>query len=130
MKYIIYLLLAAAVLGGCQKKDNTTPDADNVTMTITAPAEGHVYRVGDTIYLAATVSYVGELHGYELKITDTATGTVLYDKASHIHSDRFDISEAWAMTSTTALGLKLELITEVDHNGTEARKSVSFAYLP
>ncbi len=130
MRYILSILLLAVTLTACQKKDTTTPDAAKVTISITAPVAAQTFHSGDTVHINATVSYPAELHGYEVKITDTLTGTILYDDAQHVHNDHFDISDTWVNTGTQATTLKLELTTEIDHNGTTAAKSIYLNYQP
>ena len=131
MKYLIIFIITATLgLFGCQKKDTTTPDVAKVTFNITSPQPAHVYRTGDSVHINATVTYPSELHGYELRITDTTTGYIVYDNAQHVHSDHFDINETWATSGNSAQILKLELITDIDHNGTEAKTTVFFSYMP
>ena len=130
MKQTLIILVLALTFSACQKKDTTTPDAANVTISITAPVAEQLFRRGDTVHINATVSYPSELHGYELKIVDSATGNILYDEDEHVHNDHFDINSTWVDTATTAATLKLELTVEVDHNGTEATKTIYFDYVP
>lgn len=130
MKQTLIIILLSILFTACQKKDTTTPDAANVTISITSPVTAQVFRSGDTVHINASVSYPSELHGYEVKITDTATGNILYDDAEHVHNDHFEIRDVWVNTGTQPATLKLELTTEVDHNGTEAEKTVYFSYMP
>ncbi len=131
MKALLFILLLLSVtIFSCQKKDNITPDATKVTMIITRPDSAQVFRSGDTVHINATVSYPSELHGYEVKIIDTTTGYILYDDAQHVHDDHFIISDTWVCSGTQPAVLKLELIAEVDHNGTDAIKTLFFNYLP
>lgn len=130
MNKIISAALVLIALSACQKKDDTTPDAGKVEMNITSPQPGQVFRNGDTVYINATVSYPSELHGYEVKIEDTATGITLYDDDQHVHTDHFVIADKWVGTSAQPATLKLTLITEIDHDGNEARKSLIFSLKP
>lgn len=130
MKYLIVLAIMCASLCACQKKDNTTPDAANVTFTITSPTAGQVYRSGDSVRVKATIVYPSELHGYEIRVSDSATNTVVYDAAVHGHADRFDVDNAWAIGGANAMTLKLELIATIDHDGTTAGKKMNFQYAP
>ncbi len=130
MKHILIILVIAITFSACQKKDTTTPDASKVTINITSPVPAQVFRNGDTMHMVATVSYPSELHGYELKISDSATGNILYDEDEHVHNDHFEINSTWVDTATTAATLKLELTVEVDHAGTEAEKTIYFNYVP
>lgn len=115
---------------GCQKKDDTTPDAGKVVITISSPQQGVIYNSNDSVDITASVSYPTELHGYEVTITDTATGTILYDKAEHTHTDKFAINEKWACTVAKITTMKLTLSTVVDHAGTVAKKELFFDVKP
>lgn len=126
-KLLIAGLLLTAGLYSCQKKNNIT-DPTKVVIDITSPKAGQVYHKGDSVVISATVNYPSELHGYEVKITDTVTGLILYDVAQHVHNDHFDINYTWTGGLTTTTYLKMEVIAEVDHDGTSAEKQTSFLY--
>jgi hypothetical protein len=130
MQYKIILVMGALALGSCQKRDSTTPDASKVVFTITSPTIGHTYQNGDSVRIKASISYPSELHGYEVRVTDVATNTIVYDAAEHGHSDRFDIDKAWVINGAAGMELKLELMATIDHAGTVAEKSINFQYLP
>lgn len=114
-----FLLLAA-----CQKKDNTTPDPGNVVMTISSPSDGQSFKNGDTVQINASISYPSELHGYEVRITDTASGMIVYDNTQHVHTDHFEINDQWVCSAAQPGTLKLTIITHIDHNGEDARKEL------
>jgi hypothetical protein len=130
MKAIIAALLVCTTLAACQKTDGVTPDPAKVTISISSPLAGQIFHSGDTVYINANVTYPSELHGYEVKITDTNSGFIVYDDAEHIHDDHFTISDKWPCTTSLPLGLKLELIANIDHTGDEADKAISFVCTP
>jgi hypothetical protein len=114
----------------CTKKQDGQANPGSVKMTIMFPLEGHTYHNGDTVKIAAAVTYDGVLHGYEVSVTDTATGTILFDYAEHVHQDSFLIEQYFILTGTEARAMKLNLRTEIDHNGVEATKQVLCQYVP
>ena len=126
----LLIILTLAALSACQKKTDTVADPSKAVITITAPLPGHTYHSGDTVHIKATVTYPGELHGYETKITDTATGNIAYDNALHVHSDHLDIDETWPCMGTKPLALKMDLVVEIDHDGTSVSKTILFNYTP
>lgn len=126
----ILVTILITCLYSCQRKDNTEATPASVVISISSPTEGHVYHAGDTIAIVADVSYPSELHGYELKITDSASGTILYDSVEHVHSDHFSISDKWVKTGSQYSGLKLSLVTAIDHDGNTAEKDINFRYQP
>ncbi|OJW78558.1 MAG: hypothetical protein BGO69_00800 [Bacteroidetes bacterium 46-16] len=126
---LVSLILITAICS-CQKKDSTAPDPASVSINITSPASGQVYHSGDTISIDADVTYTSELHGYEVKIADTASGFVVYDDAQHVHDDHFNIHDKWVNTGTQATGLKLTLTAIVDHDGGGTEKNIDFEYQP
>lgn len=130
-KYTISLLVAVLMLlQACQKKDNTVATPSQVNISISSPVNGQTFHANDTVMIKADVSYATELHGYEVKITDTSTGLVLYDDAQHVHNDHFSISERWNEKPSTAATLKMEVIAEIDHDGNTANKSILINYKP
>ena len=125
----ILITLIMIVMSACQK--NETPPANAVVaITLHSPQEGQVYHTGDTVHVNADISYAGELHGHEVRITDTATGTILYDNPQHVHDDHFTVSESWVNTGNMAMGLKLEMITALDDNGHDTEKVVHISWQP
>ena len=129
-KKIIIPLAVLTSLSSCQKKVDTVPDANKVVMNITSPQAGQTFHNGDTVYIKATVNYPGELHGYEVKVVDTASGFIVYDEAQHIHDDKFVIDDKWVGTATQLTTLKLSISAIVDHNGDDARKELNFQIVP
>ena len=130
MKQFLSIVVVCTLLCACQKNDNSAPDPSKVTISIQSPAAGQLYRSGDSIRITATVTYPSELHGYEVKVTDSATGLILYDDAEHVHDNHFSIQDIWVNTGTKSSVMKLELIADLDHNGTIAEQSFNFNYQP
>ena len=130
MKFMIPAALFVVLLSACQKKSDTAPDITQVQMTVSSPRAGQTFRAGDTVFINAVVAYPGELHGYEVKITDSASGQIVYDQAQHIHTDNFTISDKWITASGQSSSYKLSLITSIDHDGDDARKEVNFKIIP
>ncbi len=131
MKQLISFILITilATMSSCQKKDTTVAQPDKVVITVASPANGSIYRKGDQVVINAAVSYVSQLHGYSLKITDS-TGRELYYYDEHVHSDKVDISKTWTDTLSSNTGLQLEIIAEIDHNGNENKTQISFQSQP
>lgn len=128
MKQSILFITIILFTISCQKKDSTSPDPAKVSIGISSPTKGQVFRIGDTVKMTATVSYLSELHGYEIKITDSATGNVLFDADEHVHDDHFDIAQTFVYADTVAATMKLELTVEIDHNGDQKDTSLYFYY--
>ena len=128
MKQSILFIIITLFIFSCQKKDTTSPDPSKVAITISSPANGQIFHIGDTALLHATVSYPSELHGYEMKVTDSATGNVLFDADEHVHDDHFDISQSFVYADTVAATFRMELSVEIDHNGNEKDTALYFYY--
>ena len=129
----IYLAITAGIvmISSCQKKSNKTATAADLKITIASPTAGQVYHTGDSVHISASISYPTELHGFELRIIDSATGTILSDTAQDVHNDHFDITQVWIDTAIhTATTLKLEVVGEIDHTGTSASKELYFKIQP
>lgn len=129
-RIVFGLLMASVGIGACQKNNSTAPDAAKVAIAFAAPLPSTTYRMGDTVHIAATITYTGQMHGYELKLTDSATGSILMDEVKHAHSNKLDVQTTWVPTGNAGLVLKLTLFATVDHQGINAEKSVTFHYQP
>ena len=127
---ILSAILLVFTATSCQKKDDTPATADQVQISITSPAPEQVFKIGDSVHINANVTFVTELHGYELKITDSTTGAVLYDEDDHVHDDHFNIANAWLDTVSHVATLRLDLEAVVDHDGTVATKTIYFQSHP
>ena len=130
MKQTIIAFVLLLTLGACQKNGNAAADPSKVVIDINTPQAGQVFKSGDSIVINAEVSYPSELHGYEVRITDTLSGFILYDSAVHVHNSQFNISNVWNCTTTKVLGLKLDVIADIDHNGTQGIQSLRFQCNP
>jgi hypothetical protein len=132
MRLYIFIACSACVLlaTSCKKKTTEPASAADVQINITSPAEGAVYHAGDSVHVTAAISFNGVLHGYEVNVMDTATGNVVFDVDEHVHKDTFVVNQAFLVTGSEPITMKLRLVTEVDHNGTVAEKQVFFRYQP
>lgn len=131
MRSIIATAIAISIAAiGCQKKDNTTPTPSAVDISIASPTASTVYHNGDTVFMNADIAYSTELHGYEVKVTDTASGLIVYDDDQHVHDDHFSIRDKWVGAGNTALVYKLAIIVALDHDGNNAEKDIYFKYEP
>jgi|GEM_PF-858516 hypothetical protein len=129
-KQIIAIVMVAGIFSSCQKKDETPPQPDQVHVTINTPTENQEFAPGDTVWVNAHVSYVSQLHGYELKITDSESGAELYEYEAHTHGSEFDISQYWVNTLATKRKLKLEIETVIDHESNTAHFERTFQTKP
>ncbi len=126
---VITVLLLLTLLCACNKKKNTASPTD-VTINVASPIYGATYHNGDSVLIAAAVSYNGILHGYEVLVTDSSTGAVIHNVANHIHTNSFDIRTAFAVNADTLIVLKLVINTQIDHSGENVNKIVYFSCNP
>ena len=126
---IITVVLLFIFLQACSKQNKTASSTD-VTINVKSPIYGATYHNGDSVLVAASVSYDGILHGYEVLVTDSSTGAVIYNVANHIHTNSFEIHAAFAVYATTYNVLKLVINTQIDHSGKNVNKIVYFKCNP
>lgn len=131
MKVKKLFTLACIVCFGtsCQKNKPSEPPTD-VAIVVTSPQNGSIYQSGDSVYVSATVNYNGILHGYEVLVTDSTTGSVIHNIANHIHTNQFTINTAFSVIAPKPLVLKLNINTHLDHTGQNASKIIYFRYTP
>lgn len=130
MKQLILIAALLPLATGCQKQNNPQADISKVEIVINSPASNQAFHRGDTVYIRASVSYNGQLHGCEVSIIDTASGLVLYSDAQHLHADKFEINNKWQNDLHSPTALKLSVIAYIDHSGNEARQERTIYVTP
>ncbi len=124
------VVLLVMGLFACSKKESTPVNTSDVSLSILSPTDGQTFKPGDSIHLLAKIGYNGILHGYEARVTDTASNGVLFDVVEHSHSDSFLIDQYFVVNGTDSLVLLVDVRTEVDHEGNYADKQLYCHYQP
>jgi hypothetical protein len=114
----------------CQKKEEVTPQPAKVNIDISSPAAAQVFHKGDTVHINAKVSYISQLHGYEVRITNKNTNTLVGELEGHVHTDNFSINETWVDTLSQAAELELEIRAVIDHDSNDAISRLTFQSQP
>lgn len=147
---LLTVLLSAPLFTACKKEGCTDETALNydekakkddgsceygetpvVTFNISSPAEGTVYYIGDTVYLDATVSSTGELHGYEVVIHNKSNGNAeVFKTENSTHSDHIVVHEMWINNVADHSDMELEITVVTDHEGSMQSKHVHFHCMP
>lgn len=133
MKYSpIQLMLLAMLLSaaGCQKKDDTPVNPDQLNIQISSPESKSTYRKGDTVFIRSEVSYITQMHGYHVAISDTASASTFYESEDHVHSDHFQVSKYWVDTLSYPVQLRLRITVVVDHEGNTKTQDLYFNSQP
>ena len=76
--------------------------------------------------MSGNASYIGQLHGYELKIRNKATSEVYLDIDEHLHDSSFDIQTFWVDTLDKNADLIVTITVEADHEGNSSSKEINF----
>lgn len=126
----IHIIVFVLIVSGCQKKDQTPPQPSKVSFNVISPKEGQVFKQGDTVAINIQVSYISQLHGYTLKITNAAQTQTYFEKENHVHGDHFEINEKWIDTLPGETRLSLELETVIDHEGNKSNKTLTLTSIP
>lgn len=131
IKHILSLAaFSILVFASCRKKEDPAPDASQLTVNISSPQPSSVYYLGDTVNISATVTFPASLHGYAVELIDSASGTKLMEMEEHAHGNQFTISQKWVNNVTTATTVQARITVQIDHDGNESQKTVSFRALP
>ncbi|RYD55795.1 MAG: hypothetical protein EOP56_14625 [Sphingobacteriales bacterium] len=112
------------LLGACQKNNNIPAQPDKVTVDVIAPSEGQQYKKGDTVRIKANVSYISQLHGYQVKIIDAESGIAVYDIDGHVHGTNVSIEEYWVDTLSIVKALKVQILAVIDHDKSTSLKEI------
>ena len=130
-KYVLVVMIVTLAMSSCKKKKDTMQaNVSAVTISVLSPVEGHIYSSGDTVYVKASIGYAGMLHGYEIRVTDTATDAVLFDVAEHSHSDSFVVDDYFVVSGTEEIVLLLDVRAEVEHGGEIAERQLYCVFRP
>lgn len=124
------ILLSATAFCSCQKHDETPVQPDKITIDITSLSNGESFRKGDTIKVQGTISYITQMHGFELTMKSKTTGKELFYYYEHVHSDNVSFSQQWADTLSQADSIQLLLTAEIDHDGNQSTKQLTFTSQP
>lgn len=130
MRYIKFFTACLLFLASCQKRDETAPQPAKVNIAIQSPELNTEYKKGDTVYINADVSYISQMHGYTVRITDKNTGKQVWEMEDHVHTDKFAIAEKWIDTMNYVTTLEIEIKAIIDHNGNEAKTNVEILSQP
>ncbi|GAA4468850.1 hypothetical protein GCM10023093_27260 [Nemorincola caseinilytica] len=130
IKILAAIWCCIMTISACKKDHDEDGTPTVVNIAFSAPQAAQVYRNGDTMNIAATVTADGVMHGYELLVTDTATGEVLCNYAEHAHGDRFVVQQAVGLSGATARAMKVDIRVEVDHAGNEKEAYIVCRYQP
>lgn len=130
LKQLTVIIAGAIAFASCQKHDDTPAQPDKVVITITSLQDGQAFKKGDTVKMQGLISYVSQLHGYEMKLMSKKTGKELFYYYEHTHSDKVSFSQNWVDTLSTADSLVLTLTAEIDHDGNQGAKQLILTSQP
>lgn len=130
LKQLTVIIAGAIAFASCQKHDDTPAQPDKVVITITSLQDGQAFKKGDTVKMQGLISYVSQLHGYEMKLMSKKTSKELFYYYEHTHSDKVSFSQNWVDTLSTADSLVLTLTAEIDHDGNQGAKQLVLTSQP
>lgn len=130
LKQLTVIIAGVAAFTSCQKHDDTPAQADKVVINITSLQDGQAFRKGDTLKIQGLISYISQMHGYEVKLTSKKTSKELFYYYEHTHSDKVGFSQSWVDTLSTADTIMLTLTAEIDHDGNQGTKQLTLTSQP
>ena len=128
--FFITILISSLGLAACKKdkssvtNDSTGEDHPTAVTTITSPSENDTIQGSFTV--TGTITGTGNLHGYQLTVTNTLNDSIIYQNEVHDHLADFTINQSVSHSFTTYTPLKLEVLTALDHDGHTSVKTVHF----
>ena len=132
MKNIIYFgLLLAVSITSC-KKENTEDEAtkEKPVFTFTSPFENQVYAFGDTVKIRGTITAGYDMHGYNVKLFNVASGMNVLNQGYHEHGGDFNVNESWKNTVSDTIQMKIIVDAAIDHEGNLATKEITITCHP
>ena len=96
-------------------------------ITIDSPESGTTYMGGDTINMHVMIETQGEIHGYEVHLTNVSTGEEVLTYEAHEHDQSMiHYSESWVNNVSGHSDMSLVVTVLIDHDGNEVSESVNF----
>ena len=115
-----------AILSSCKKETTTTDPVPSATITIASPYANQIYRLGDTMYIVATIEGNVKMHGYDVVIVKTASGDTVYRTDEHTHEMKLNVNKTWCCNVSSVTDLRLYISSALNHDGLAVVKSVDF----
>lgn len=111
-----------------KKDDDSCEYADEITFTITTPAEGSTYGKDETVHISAMIESTGELHGYEVVIRNVSNDNeeVFRHSESETHESMIHIHQEWVNTVASHSDMEMEVIAIIDHEGNTESEHTHF----
>jgi hypothetical protein len=128
MKNLLLVLLGQSLLlliGSCTK-DTRTVVIPSATIAVVSPFANQVYKAGDTVVIAGTITGDVTLHGYHVAIVNQLTGDTVFHAFSHEHAARLAFNEHWVNALPGAADLRVYISSAINHDGLVTVKSVDF----
>jgi hypothetical protein len=119
-------VLFGILLAGCSKEQIAT----NATIEFIEPTIGDTFNFADEVHAEGTVTSNGEMHGFTLTITNTTTGSLVYEASSQEHLSNYSFHEHWINNVTDTSNLQIDIKAILNHDGTSITKSVDVVCLP
>lgn len=129
--YISLILLIGFSIASC-KKDNPEEEKtkEQPVFTFVYPTENQVYEFGDTVQIKGTIVAAYDMHGYNVKISNTKTNTLVLNQGYHEHGSSFTFNESWKNTVADTSQMKITVDVAIDHDGNLATKEIIVTCLP
>ncbi len=96
-------------------------------ITIDNPEAGTTFMGGDTINIHAMIETQGEIHGYEVRLTNLSTNEEVLTYEAHEHDQSMiHYSEKWVNNVSGHSDMSLTVKVLIDHDGNEVSETVNF----
>jgi hypothetical protein len=118
-------LLLMAWAGACQNDHEAEPQADQATITLTAPSEGTMFLANAVVPIAGTITAPANMHGYEITLRNKATNAVLFTANGHAHSASLSFNEQWTNNVSDDAEVEIEVVAILDHDGNKTVKKTT-----
>ena len=98
--------------------------------SITSPEVQSYYLGGDTIRITGSVVGDFELDGLSIQLLNDANDSVLFSYSNEEHLTSYNFNQFHVNQVTEHMDVRLEVIAELDHHGTEAKKTMLLHLYP
>jgi hypothetical protein len=122
---IIALAIISISFTAC-KDDEEASVVPSVEFHFSNPEANKKYGQGDTVFIMGMLHWENELHGYELRLTNTTKDSVVFTAHAHEDTKMLNVSQIWINNVTEHSDMTLTIDALTDHDGAKQSKDIDF----
>lgn len=126
LKSVALFALLLFIGFACTHDESESEEPNIAEITINTPTDNGIFKEGETIFI--NIDAVGKLplHDWHLKIVSKASNTTVFEQEGEVHKTNFHLETKWVAKTNVHTDMDLLFTVELDHEGNEETKKVTF----